>query len=79
MLCRQRHWLPRYLLGVFRTMRFRRTQDVIQKTFRRLVGWKRIRLWRERLGITVLPRMSVQEVKAHAGGVDSGLLSYVGV
>jgi LysR family transcriptional regulator, hydrogen peroxide-inducible genes activator len=29
------------------------------------------------VGITVLPRMSVHEVKAHAGGVDAGLLSYV--
>ncbi len=29
------------------------------------------------VGITVLPRMSVHEVKPHAGGIDSGLLSYV--
>ena len=29
------------------------------------------------VGITVLPRMSVLDVKPHAGGVDAGLLSYV--
>jgi LysR family hydrogen peroxide-inducible transcriptional activator len=63
------HCFRDHVLGVCpELMRFSQNADGIQ-TIRHMVA--------SGVGITVLPRMSVQEVKPHAGGIDSGLLSYV--
>jgi LysR family hydrogen peroxide-inducible transcriptional activator len=58
-------------------MRFSQTADGIQKTFEGSSLETIRHMVASGVGITVLPRMSVQEVRAHAGGPDAGLLSYV--
>jgi LysR family hydrogen peroxide-inducible transcriptional activator len=58
-------------------MRFSQNADGIQKTFEGSSLETIRHMVASGVGITVLPRMSVHEVKPHAGGVDSGLLSYV--
>ena len=72
------HCFRDHVLGVCpELMRFSQNADGIQKTFEGS-SLETIRyMVASGVGITVLPRMSVQEVKPHAGGVDSGLLSYV--
>ncbi len=58
-------------------MRFSQNADGIQKTFEGSSLETIRHMVASGVGITVLPRMSVHEVKPHAGGIDSGLLSYV--
>jgi LysR family hydrogen peroxide-inducible transcriptional activator len=72
------HCFRDHVLGVCpELMRFSKTADGIQKTFESS-SLETIRLMvASGVGVTVLPRMSVPEVKRHAGGPDSGLLSYV--
>ncbi|RKP51039.1 LysR substrate-binding domain-containing protein [Trinickia fusca] len=72
------HCFRDHVLGVCpELMRFSQTADGIQKTFEGSSLETIRHMVASGVGITVLPRMSVHEVKAHAGGVDAGLLSYV--
>ena len=72
------HCFRDHVLGVCpELMRFSQNADGIQKTFEGSSLETIRHMVASGVGITVLPRMSVHEVKPHAGGVDSGLLSYV--
>jgi LysR family hydrogen peroxide-inducible transcriptional activator len=72
------HCFRDHVLGVCpELMRFSQNADGIQKTFEGSSLETIRHLVASGVGITVLPRMSVQEVKPQAGGIDSGLLSYV--
>ena len=72
------HCFRDHVLGVCpELMRFSQNADGIQKTFEGSSLETIRHMVASGVGITVLPRTSVQEVKPHAGGVDSGLLSYV--
>jgi LysR family hydrogen peroxide-inducible transcriptional activator len=72
------HCFRDHVLGVCpELMRFSQNADGIQKTFEGSSLETIRHMVASGVGITVLPRMSVQEVKPHAGGADSGLLSYV--
>ncbi|WP_321895654.1 hydrogen peroxide-inducible genes activator [Paraburkholderia heleia] len=72
------HCFRDHVLGVCpELMRFSQNADGIQKTFEGSSLETIRHMVASGVGITVLPRMSVTEVKPHAGGVDSGLLSYV--
>ena len=72
------HCFRDHVLGVCpELMRFSQNADGIQKTFEGSSLETIRHMVASGVGITVLPRMSVQEVKPQAGGVDSGLLSYV--
>ncbi|MEA3120500.1 MAG: LysR family transcriptional regulator, hydrogen peroxide-inducible s activator [Paraburkholderia sp.] len=72
------HCFRDHVLGVCpELMRFSQTADGIQKTFEGSSLETIRHMVASGVGITVLPRMSVQEVRAHAGGPDAGLLSYV--
>jgi LysR family hydrogen peroxide-inducible transcriptional activator len=72
------HCFRDHVLGVCpELMRFSQTADGIQKTFEGSSLETIRHMVASGVGITVLPRMSVHEVRAHAGGVDAGLLSYV--
>jgi len=72
------HCFRDHVLGVCpELMRFSQNADGIQKTFEGSSLETIRHMVASGVGITVLPRSSIQEVKPHAGGVDSGLLSYV--
>jgi LysR family transcriptional regulator, hydrogen peroxide-inducible genes activator len=73
------HCFRDHVLGVCpELMRFSQTADGIQKTFEGSSLETIRHMVASGVGITVLPRMSVSEVKAHADrGPDAGLLSYV--
>jgi LysR family hydrogen peroxide-inducible transcriptional activator len=72
------HCFRDHVLGVCpELMRFSQNADGIQKTFEGSSLETIRHMVASGVGITVLPRMSVHEVKPHAGGIDSGLLSYV--
>jgi LysR family hydrogen peroxide-inducible transcriptional activator len=72
------HCFRDHVLGVCpELMRFSQTADGIQKTFEGSSLETIRHMVASGVGITVLPRMSVSEVRAHAGGADAGLLSYV--
>jgi LysR family hydrogen peroxide-inducible transcriptional activator len=72
------HCFRDHVLGVCpELMRFSQNADGIQKTFEGSSLETIRHMVASGVGITVLPRMSVMEVKPHAGGVDAGLLSYV--
>ena len=72
------HCFRDHVLGVCpELMRFSQNADGIQKTFEGSSLETIRHMVASGVGITVLPRMSVQEVKPQAGGIDSGLLSYV--
>jgi LysR family transcriptional regulator, hydrogen peroxide-inducible genes activator len=72
------HCFRDHVLGVCpELMRFSQNADGIQKTFEGSSLETIRHMVASGVGITVLPRMSVTEVRPHAGGVDSGLLSYV--
>ncbi|KND55092.1 Hydrogen peroxide-inducible gene activator [Candidatus Paraburkholderia kirkii] len=72
------HCFRDHVLGVCpELMRFSQNADGIQKTFEGSSLETIRHMVASGVGITVLPRMSVTEVKPHAGGIDSGLLSYV--
>ena len=72
------HCFRDHVLGVCpELMRFSQNADGIQKTFEGSSLETIRHMVASGVGITVLPRMSVHEVKPHAGGVDAGLLSYV--
>jgi LysR family transcriptional regulator, hydrogen peroxide-inducible genes activator len=72
------HCFRDHVLGVCpELMRFSQNADGIQKTFEGSSLETIRHMVASGVGITVLPRMSVSEVRPHAGGVDSGLLSYV--
>jgi LysR family transcriptional regulator, hydrogen peroxide-inducible genes activator len=72
------HCFRDHVLGVCpELMRFSQNADGIQKTFEGSSLETIRHMVASGVGITVLPRMSVSEVKPHAGGADSGLLSYV--
>jgi len=72
------HCFRDHVLGVCpELMRFSQNADGIQKTFEGSSLETIRHMVASGVGITVLPRMSVQEVKPHAGGIDAGLLSYV--
>ena len=72
------HCFRDHVLGVCpELMRFSQNADGIQKTFEGSSLETIRHMVASGVGITVLPRTSVQDVKPHAGGVDSGLLSYV--
>jgi LysR family hydrogen peroxide-inducible transcriptional activator len=72
------HCFRDHVLGVCpELMRFSQNADGIQKTFEGSSLETIRHMVASGVGITVLPRMSVQEVKPQSGGVDSGLLSYV--
>jgi LysR family hydrogen peroxide-inducible transcriptional activator len=72
------HCFRDHVLGVCpELMRFSQNADGIQKTFEGSSLETIRHMVASGVGITVLPRMSVSEVKPHAGGIDSGLLSYV--
>ncbi|MDR5812391.1 MULTISPECIES: LysR substrate-binding domain-containing protein [unclassified Caballeronia] len=72
------HCFRDHVLGVCpELMRFSQNADGIQKTFEGSSLETIRHMVASGVGITVLPRMSVSEVKPHAPGIDSGLLSYV--
>jgi LysR family transcriptional regulator, hydrogen peroxide-inducible genes activator len=72
------HCFRDHVLGVCpELMRFSQTADGIQKTFEGSSLETIRHMVASGVGITVLPRMSVPEVRTHAGGPDAGLLSYV--
>jgi LysR family transcriptional regulator, hydrogen peroxide-inducible genes activator len=72
------HCFRDHVLGVCpELMRFSQNADGIQKTFEGSSLETIRHMVASGVGITVLPRMSVLEVKARAPGVDEGLLSYV--
>ena len=72
------HCFRDHVLGVCpELMRFSQNADGIQKTFEGSSLETIRHMVASGVGITVLPRMSVLDVKPHAGGVDAGLLSYV--
>ncbi|MGF6634673.1 LysR family hydrogen peroxide-inducible transcriptional activator [Paraburkholderia sp. MM5496-R1] len=72
------HCFRDHVLGVCpELMRFSQNADGIQKTFEGSSLETIRHMVASGVGITVLPRMSVYEVKPHAGGIDAGLLSYV--
>jgi LysR family hydrogen peroxide-inducible transcriptional activator len=72
------HCFRDHVLGVCpELMRFSQTADGIQKTFEGSSLETIRHMVASGVGITVLPRMSVAEVKPQAGGPDAGLLSYV--
>jgi LysR family transcriptional regulator, hydrogen peroxide-inducible genes activator len=72
------HCFRDHVLGVCpELMRFSQNADGIQKTFEGSSLETIRHMVASGVGITVLPRMSVSEVKPHAGGIDAGLLSYV--
>jgi LysR family transcriptional regulator, hydrogen peroxide-inducible genes activator len=72
------HCFRDHVLGVCpELMRFSQTADGIQKTFEGSSLETIRHMVASGVGITVLPRMSVPEVRMHAGGPDAGLLSYV--
>ncbi|WP_153101295.1 hydrogen peroxide-inducible genes activator [Paraburkholderia hayleyella] len=72
------HCFRDHVLGVCpELMRFSQNADGIQKTFEGSSLETIRHMVASGVGITVLPRMSVQEVKPQAAGVDAGLLSYV--
>jgi LysR family hydrogen peroxide-inducible transcriptional activator len=72
------HCFRDHVLGVCpELMRFSQNADGIQKTFEGSSLETIRHMVASGVGITVLPRMSVMEVKPHSGGVDAGLLSYV--
>jgi LysR family hydrogen peroxide-inducible transcriptional activator len=72
------HCFRDHVLGVCpELMRFSQNADGIQKTFEGSSLETIRHMVASGVGITVLPRMSVNEVKPHAGGIDAGLLSYV--
>jgi LysR family hydrogen peroxide-inducible transcriptional activator len=72
------HCFRDHVLGVCpELMRFSQNADGIQKTFAGSSLETIRHMVASGVGITVLPRMSVTEVKPHAGGIDAGLLSYV--
>ncbi|CAL8475198.1 MULTISPECIES: hydrogen peroxide-inducible genes activator [Caballeronia] len=72
------HCFRDHVLGVCpELMRFSQNADGIQKTFEGSSLETIRHMVASGVGITVLPRMSVSEVRPHAGGIDSGLLSYV--
>ncbi|SAL12250.1 LysR family transcriptional regulator [Caballeronia terrestris] len=72
------HCFRDHVLGVCpELMRFSQNADGIQKTFEGSSLETIRHMVASGVGITVLPRMSVHEVKPHAGGIDAGLLSYV--
>jgi LysR family transcriptional regulator, hydrogen peroxide-inducible genes activator len=72
------HCFRDHVLGVCpELMRFSQNADGIQKTFEGSSLETIRHMVASGVGITVLPRMSVQEVKPQAAGIDSGLLSYV--
>jgi LysR family transcriptional regulator, hydrogen peroxide-inducible genes activator len=72
------HCFRDHVLGVCpELMRFSQNADGIQKTFEGSSLETIRHMVASGVGITVLPRMSVQEVKPQGGGADSGLLSYV--
>ncbi|XUW88911.1 LysR substrate-binding domain-containing protein [Burkholderia sp. M6-3] len=72
------HCFRDHVLGVCpELMRFSQNADGIQKTFEGSSLETIRHMVASGVGITVLPRMSVHEVKPYAGGIDSGLLSYV--
>jgi len=72
------HCFRDHVLGVCpELMRFSQTADGIQKTFEGSSLETIRHMVASGVGITVLPRMSVSEVRVHAGGADAGLLSYV--
>jgi LysR family transcriptional regulator, hydrogen peroxide-inducible genes activator len=72
------HCFRDHVLGVCpELMRFSQNADGIQKTFEGSSLETIRHMVASGVGITVLPRMSVHEVKPNAGGIDAGLLSYV--
>lgn len=72
------HCFRDHVLGVCpELMRFSQSADGIQKTFEGSSLETIRHMVASGVGITVLPRTSVTEVKPKAGGADSGLLSYV--
>ncbi len=72
------HCFRDHVLGVCpELMRFSQNANGIQKTFEGSSLETIRHMVASGVGITVLPRMSVTEVKPHAAGIDSGLLSYV--
>ncbi|KMQ80359.1 Hydrogen peroxide-inducible gene activator [Candidatus Burkholderia pumila] len=72
------HCFRDHVLGVCpELMRFSQNADGIQKTFEGSSLETIRHMVASGVGITVLPRMSVMEVKPHTAGIDSGLLSYV--
>ncbi|MEA3085674.1 MAG: LysR family transcriptional regulator, hydrogen peroxide-inducible s activator [Paraburkholderia sp.] len=72
------HCFRDHVLGVCpELMRFSQNADGIQKTFEGSSLETIRHMVASGVGITVLPRMSVSEVRPHAGGIDAGLLSYV--
>jgi LysR family hydrogen peroxide-inducible transcriptional activator len=72
------HCFRDHVLGVCpELMRFSQNADGIQKTFEGSSLETIRHMVASGVGITVLPRMSVFEVKPHARGIDAGLLSYV--
>jgi LysR family hydrogen peroxide-inducible transcriptional activator len=72
------HCFRDHVLGVCpELMRFSQNADGIQKTFEGSSLETIRHMVASGVGITVLPRMSVHEVKPHAAGIDAGLLSYV--
>lgn len=72
------HCFRDHVLGVCpELMRFSQNADGIQKTFEGSSLETIRHMVASGVGITVLPRMSVSEVKPHAPGIDAGLLSYV--
>ncbi|OAJ51679.1 LysR family transcriptional regulator [Paraburkholderia ginsengiterrae] len=72
------HCFRDHVLGVCpELMRFSQNADGIQKTFEGSSLETIRHMVASGVGITVMPRMSVHEVKPQAGGIDPGLLSYV--
>ncbi|KMY86662.1 Hydrogen peroxide-inducible gene activator [Candidatus Paraburkholderia calva] len=72
------HCFRDHVLGVCpELMHFSQNADGIQKTFEGSSLETIRHMVASGVGITVLPRMSVHEVKPHATAIDSGLLSYV--
>ncbi|KIG02172.1 transcriptional regulator, LysR family [Burkholderia sp. MR1] len=72
------HCFRDHVLGVCpELMRFSQNADGIQKTFEGSSLETIRHMVASGVGITVLPRMSVMEVKPKAAGIDAGLLSYV--
>jgi LysR family hydrogen peroxide-inducible transcriptional activator len=72
------HCFRDHVLGVCpELMRFSQTADGIQKTFEGSSLETIRHMVASGVGITVLPRMSVPDVRPHGGGPDAGLLSYV--
>ena len=72
------HCFRNHVLGVCpEMMEFSQNADGIQKTFEGSSLETIRHMVASGIGITVLPRMSVREMKPRTGGEDAGLLSYV--